>query len=259
MGSDRKDKAMKEQKTASMDSGHSPWRKAQEGEKEFWVKVTSNQQYLDKHADDFRSGIPRFLDQIRTAGLTLDDHHEILQIGCGLFDVIDFLPMGRKHAVDPLEDYFKSLHDTHRGLSVDRRQGMAEVLPFAENSMDLVISHNMLDHVSSARDVISECHRVLKPTGIFWLRVHAFAPLAVHIKEAILATGIDPKHLFFWSIQSLKELARDQRFDIFSEYTDKEVHSVLQCLRKGEWKPVVKMMMGISPTNLTMVLKPHGK
>jgi SAM-dependent methyltransferase len=48
-------------------------------------------------------------------------------------------------------------------------QADATRLPFRNGSFDLVFSHSVIEHVSSALDYLRECHRVLRPGGVLYL------------------------------------------------------------------------------------------
>ena len=45
----------------------------------------------------------------------------------------------------------------------------AEAVPFGENSFDYVVSSDALEHVNNKIGVLTECYRVLKPGGLFFL------------------------------------------------------------------------------------------
>jgi ubiquinone/menaquinone biosynthesis C-methylase UbiE len=58
---------------------------------------------------------------------------------------------------------------TRHGHPYDLRRARGESLPFEDESMDVVISMFVLEHVEDAERVIAEVWRVLKPGGIFKL------------------------------------------------------------------------------------------
>lgn len=75
--------------------------------------------------------------------------------------------------------HFSNDNDTY-GIDVeDRRRpehirlarciGRSELLPFAEHSFDIVISHHVIEHVADHDRHVAEIHRVLKPDGICYL------------------------------------------------------------------------------------------
>jgi ubiquinone/menaquinone biosynthesis C-methylase UbiE len=62
------------------------------------------------------------------------------------------------------------------GLSTDIRVGAAEDLPVPDNSMDAVISTQVLCSVADSPRVLREIQRVLKPGGRFLFVEHVAAP-----------------------------------------------------------------------------------
>lgn len=48
-------------------------------------------------------------------------------------------------------------------------QGDALTLPFVDGSFDIVFSHSVIEHVTSAEKYLSECRRVLRPGGWLYL------------------------------------------------------------------------------------------
>lgn len=244
------------QKTSTIDLNNTistDWQRAQEGEKQYWIRKTSSSGYLDDHAHSFRNWVPQFLEGLKNSGLELNNNSTILQIGSGIFDIIDFLPKGKLFAIDPLEGFFCSLNNRNRNTKVIRGQVMAEHLPFTDNTFDLVISHNMLDHVASAKTVLSECYRVLKSGGLFWLQVHVFNSWPMPLKKLLLALRIDNKHLFFWTKPSLIKLLEDSNLHIINGTIISERISLANSM---QLRPFLKKIAGISPIRLTVISHP---
>jgi len=74
-------------------------------------------------------------------------------------------------------------------------QGDGGRLPFRAASFDVVFSHSVIEHVSSARDYLAECHRVLRPGGILYLSTAPYLSLAgAHLPRLLVPV---PLHLLF--------------------------------------------------------------
>ncbi len=59
-------------------------------------------------------------------------------------------------------------HAARSGFEIDYRQGFAENMPYADNTFDVVICVDVLEHVADYKKVVSEVHRILKPGGLFF-------------------------------------------------------------------------------------------
>lgn len=69
--------------------------------------------------------------------------------------------------------------------------------PAEDNSMDSIMASHVMEHVPAGKeriDVMNEAHRVLKPGGVFEIRV----PLMIGTWHAIA----DPTHVSFWVRES---------------------------------------------------------
>jgi len=84
-----------------------------------------------------------------------------------------------------------------------------EVLPFPDNSFDIVVMAEVLEHLPYPRITLSEIKRVLKQEGKFIGNL----PLAYHLKDRYqilrgkkLVISGDPTHLQFLSYEDVKEL-----------------------------------------------------
>jgi ubiquinone/menaquinone biosynthesis C-methylase UbiE len=107
----------------------------------------------------------------------------VLDIGCGAgFDTLiaarQVVPAGRVIAVDMTPAMLEKAAAGAReiGLSnVDFRQGLAEKLPAANDSVDVVISNGVINLCPDKVAVMKQVHRVLKPGGRFQI-----ADIVVH-------------------------------------------------------------------------------
>ncbi|MFO7630896.1 MAG: class I SAM-dependent methyltransferase [Caldilinea sp.] len=121
----------------------------------------------------WRAGQNRRLDMILTWGLAGRDRVEhILVDGCGVGMYVRALTPYADHisGIDIERDHLaiaaRTVPDALLGLAA------AEQLPFAANSVDLVLSHEVLEHVVDDRAAVAELVRVLRPGG----RAVIFAP-----------------------------------------------------------------------------------
>ena len=96
----------------------------------------------------------------------------------------DVAPAGTRQSVldvgcgdKPYLPYFHGVANEYVGLDVHPGPhtdvvGAAESLPFEDNSFDVVISTQMLEHVPDPPRVVREAHRVLRPDGVLLLSTH---------------------------------------------------------------------------------------
>jgi len=86
----------------------------------------------------------------------------IADIGGGPIGLSSVIPHKKRIVIDPLADEYKKYYPCLTHI-----KGTGEELPFEDNSIDLVIITNALDHTSNPEKVLNEIKRVLKPGGFF--------------------------------------------------------------------------------------------
>lgn len=109
-----------------------------------------------------------------------------LDLGCGegrhIFGVMEEFPNLQCIGLDP---HIKSLAKAYEGLdfleSISNKKtnflsGSAYSLPFPDNSFDLVVCSEVLEHLHDYKDAVAEVSRVLKPGGSFLASVPAEFP-----------------------------------------------------------------------------------
>ena len=83
----------------------------------------------------------------------------VLDIGCGPLPLPGYIPIidgCTYYGIDPLKS---------ESTIMTKTIGIAELLPFPDDSFDLIIWGTSLDHVTSVQDSLSESVRVLSLTG----------------------------------------------------------------------------------------------
>lgn len=95
----------------------------------------------------------------------------VLDVGCGLASVLNFVGDCQKFAVDPLADEYLKLHSFG---DINLKRAYGEYLLFPSEYFDVVFCSNALDHTSEPRQVVSEIYRVLKSDGYAVIVVEIF-------------------------------------------------------------------------------------
>ncbi|KKQ82697.1 MAG: Methyltransferase type 11 [Parcubacteria group bacterium GW2011_GWB1_38_8] len=174
------------------------WRDAQEFERAVWISGNQNNSFLrvvmkfvralkkspyyffqlikyrDFYAgDDWNFWWKDIFDNYK---LLPNHFSKALEVGCGPYTNMRIISKLKKideiHCVDPLMDLYLSfklnwLAVMARKGKVHTYTGKGEKLEFQDNTFDLVVCNNVLDHVEDANACLTEIHRVLQPGGYF--------------------------------------------------------------------------------------------
>lgn len=103
----------------------------------------------------------------------IKDQSYILDLGCGPTCGAQYITKGKKIYVDSL------LHDYRRAYPRQLPKGqhlcmMAEKLPLDDNSADMILCINALDHMQNPELVLSEMHRLIKPNGLVMIAMFVY-------------------------------------------------------------------------------------
>jgi SAM-dependent methyltransferase len=117
---------------------------------------------------------------------------KVLEVGCGAHGLIFFFGAGEGVGVDPLADHYRNLFPVWQ----DRAKTIAvggETLPFEDDSFDVVLCDNVVDHALNPRKILEEISRVLKPGGTLYFEVnvhHGFYHAAATAHAGWRAIGV---------------------------------------------------------------------
>jgi SAM-dependent methyltransferase len=141
---------------------------------------------------------PKVIETVQRAGLALGGR--VLDSGCGSGGVA--ISLGEETRLAVGLDLSARFRDSGTRLAAELGvantafvQGDGTRLPFREASFDLVLSHSVIEHVSSATDYLRECFRVLRPGGALYLSTAPYLSLAgAHLPRLRLPI---PLHILF--------------------------------------------------------------
>ena len=155
----------------------------------------------------------------------IDPDARVLEVGSGAHGLIFFFGAKQGVGVDPLAQSYAQLFPSWQ-RRVATVAAFGESLPFAENSFDVVICDNVVDHAESPAQIVAELARVLKPAGLLYFTVNVHHPiysLASHLHAGWNDLGIRREigpfadHTVHLTLSEAKRLFRGLPFRILQE------------------------------------------
>lgn len=141
-----------------------------------------------------RRVFPHLLNQVMQTASLMDKRRElllpiegeVLEIGFGTGLNIPFYGnVDTLYALEPNPDIYHLAVERvqHAPFNVKHVQSSAEKLPFADASLDHIVSTWTLCSIPQLDQALAEIYRVLKPTGTFHLVEHVKHPDSVKIQS----------------------------------------------------------------------------
>ena len=170
----------------------------------------------------------------------------MLDVGCGegrhIFGVMQDYPDMRCIGLDMDKDslnkaeegyeYFESISN----VGVDFLKGSAYSLPFPNNSFDLIVCSEVLEHLHEYNDAVREIHRVLKPGGKFYASVPASWPEKICWRLSKDYQNQPGGHLRIFNQKELVSEIKNSGFKFLSSEKFHSIHSPYWWLRCLFWK-----------------------
>lgn len=99
------------------------------------------------------------------------DKKRILEIGSGTRGAVYYLNKKNMNiGIDPMPlQEFTNLEKWKKSFLV---RGMGEYLGIKDESIDIIICHNVIDHAVSPEKLLEECYRILKHNGSIFFGTH---------------------------------------------------------------------------------------
>jgi len=157
----------------------------------------------------------------------------ILDAGCGrgfyLYGINSYKFVKEIHGIDINEKYLKIAKNINQDKRVKIKKSNIYKLPYENNSFDLIICSEVLEHLKDDKKALKELHRVLKPNGkliitvpnlnfpffwdpLNWFLMHFFNK---HINKNIWwLAGIWADHERLYNKNDLKKIIKQTGFKI---------------------------------------------
>lgn len=178
--------------------------------------------------------------------ININPEGTMLDLGCGegrhIFGLMEKFPDLKCIGLDP---HIESLDKAFEGLkfleSISNTKtnflsGSAYSLPFSDDSFDLVVCSEVLEHLHDYKDAIKEINRVLKPGGQFLASVPAEFPEKICWLLSEAYQNQPGGHLrIFKKNELIKEVA-EHNFSFESSQRFHSIHSAYWWLRCLFWK-----------------------
>ena len=153
------------------------WRAAQVKENNFWKR--------DGVFDDHMQRVlERYAGVISDISRGLPADASILDLGCGPTCAARLFDVGAKTYLDPLMDSYRETY-ADRLPDGELLCATAEDIPRDDETYDVVLSVNALDHMINPLKVLLEARRVLKKGGLFVLGIFTHQPAIAGLRKLV--------------------------------------------------------------------------
>jgi ubiquinone/menaquinone biosynthesis C-methylase UbiE len=170
------------------------WRLAQQSEAKGWREFGPSPRHFTRDYWNWEMGFLGIsMDYLSNSFVST-----VLEVGGGPFGMIHFInTKGIKINIEPLAVYLKRIGFASEQKDVLQIAAFGEAIPLADESVDIIICFNVLDHVAMPEKVLNECKRVLRPKGTLLFNVNVIHPLLSPLRSIL--SRMDSSHPFHWN------------------------------------------------------------
>lgn len=215
---------------------NSRWEKAQQYEQNWWSERGEiiNFQYYKVFASQLVSDLKLIIE--------IKKDPSILEVGCGPAGISTYLDSDRKYAIDPLNDYFVSV-ERFQQLRDQRTQYLTakgESLPYKEESFDLVIMDNVLDHCENPEQVMKETLRVMKKGGVLYFQQNVYTLWGKGLRLGMEKFEIDKGHPHTFTKKDIYQLLNQIGLEVIYSDSRGYLKQWFSEVRSGNKKAMIR-------------------
>lgn len=156
---------------------------------------------------------------------TISDDARVIEVGSGAHGLIFYFGAQHGVGVDPLAVSYRGLFPRWQNCAATIA-AVGEQLPFSNESFDVVLCDNVVDHAESPKQIVAELVRILRPGGLLYFTVnvhHAVYSVAAGLHSGWRGLGIPYEigpfadHTTHLTLPRAAELFKDLPLEILSE------------------------------------------
>ena len=231
------------------------WLIAQKYEHNWWVEFEASLS-ADYDIEYYQLWAKNLIDDLNNY-FEITNSTKILEIGSGAAGIISCLQSNIRFGVDPLEELFASIERFKkiRDPKVIYIAAKGEELPFPDSYFDIIIIDNVLDHCESPQRIVSEIYRVLKVSGIVYLRINTHHLWGYFVRKIMEKIIIDKGHPHTFLKSEIINMFTGNRFKlIHTEHEGYYLHWKKDWLSK-ELRQKIKAILFINADPFLACLK----
>ena len=178
-------------------------------------------------------------------GLNSFRDKEVLDFGCGHGIFLDLLEnvASNTYGVERDKELFT---DFYGKKSHQVFESLGEL---SDNSIDIIVSFDVIEHIESPKEIISELYRVLKPNGKVYIGVPNQTDFLKELEETYLPFFYHEAHVLYFNEESLSTLIQQKPFNIQS----------IQYLHKYNIYNMINWIKEKKPTGNPNIVQPFDK
>jgi ubiquinone/menaquinone biosynthesis C-methylase UbiE len=211
------------------------WSAAQSKEDGFWQKDGVLEAQMDRV-------ISRYGPILKGIEEQLHIHSTILDVGCGPTCSAQIFSLGLKTYLDPLMDsYLESYPE--KLPEGEKICATAEDIPRPDESFDVVLCVNALDHMIDPDKALAEMRRVMKRDGVFVLGIFLHPPAIATVRRFIerwLPIFREDAHPYSYTLKIIRDVL-NKYFKIQEEIrVFRKDSAMIPSLHREDWMFVCK-------------------
>lgn len=158
---------------------------------------------------------------------TISNDARVIEVGSGAHGLIFYFGARLGIGIDPLAVSYRKLFPRWQN-SAQTIAAAGEQLPFRDQTFDVVLCDNVVDHAESPSQIVAELARVLKPDGLLYFTVNVHHPVyavAASVHSGWRALGVPfeigpfADHTTHLTIERARRLFAGLPLEILSEST----------------------------------------